>query len=351
MQIQSWSFLPSATAADSLSRQTQPRTSFFRLRRLISYAAFAVLTCATALAQVHAYSTIVVFGDSLSDTGNVLHLSLRKYWIPVPANVPLLGEDYTLGRFTDGYDTSPHARRHFGVWIEQLAAALPGHPLVFNSLDHGTNYAYGDATTADGFNTLYFGIGNASVQIENIGQQITDYLATNPHIDDHTLFVVWGGAEDFLSAIANNVVLTPNDVQSAAVRQTSNIQRLIQAGATQFLIPNLPPLGLVPRLNGSSATSGPANTLSQIFNGYFATGIASLKGWYPGVTFYQLDVYDLFLDVAASPGKYSLTNVTGPADNLPWFANPDSYLFWDDLHPTTTGHFILAAAALDLLSH
>jgi phospholipase/lecithinase/hemolysin len=310
---------------------------------LISFAAFAILTCATALAQVHAYSNIVVFGDSLSDTGNVLHLSLHKYWIPAPANIPLLGEDYTLGRFTDGFDTSPHARRHFGVWIEQLAAALPGHPLVFNSLDHGTNYAYGEATTANGFSTLAF--GNFNVQIENIGQQITDYLATNPHIDDHTLFVVWGGAEDLLNASSQN------DVINAAVNQTMNIQRLILAGATQILIPNLPPLGLVPRLNGSTATSGPANMASGLFNFNLATGIASLKGWYPGVTFYQLDVFDLFLDVAASPGKYSLTNVTGPADNLPWFANPDAYLFWDDLHPTTTGHFILAAAALDLLSH
>jgi phospholipase/lecithinase/hemolysin len=346
MRIPFWSFLAAASPANSLPRRPQPGKGLPRLRTLISFAAFAVFSCAGVLAQTNNYSTIVVFGDSLSDTGNVLHLSLHKYWIPVPGYVPLLDEDYTLGRFTDGFDTSPHARRHFGVWIEQLAAALPGHPLVFNSLDHGTNYAYGDATTANGFSTLSFGIGNASVQIENIGQQITDYLATNPHIDNHTLFVVWGGAEDLLSASSNN------DVLNAAVNQICNIQRLIQAGATQFLIPNLPPLGLVPRLNGSPVNSQAANAASLLFNSYLATGIAFLKGSYPGLplNFYQLDVFSLFVSVVTSPGSYSLTNFKDPADNLPWYANPDTYLFWDYLHPTTTGHYILASAAIDLMS-
>jgi phospholipase/lecithinase/hemolysin len=319
---------------------------------LISFVAFVVLTCATALGQVHAYSTIVVFGDSLSDTGNVLHLSLNNpFGIPVPAYVPLFGEDYTYGRFTDGPDTVPYGRKHFGVWIEQLAAILPGQPLVINSLDHGTNYAYGYATTANGTSTLSFG-GGDSVQIEDIGQQITDYLATNPQIDNHTLFVVWGGAIDLLGALSAS---SPNDVFEAAAHQTLNIRRLIQAGATQFLVPNLPPLGLVPRLNGSPATSLPANAASLLFNSYLAIGVAILKDSYPRrhLTFYQLDVFNLFLRVVASPGSYSLTNVKDSADNLPQpqYANPDTYLFWDDLHPTTTGHYILASAALDLLSH
>jgi phospholipase/lecithinase/hemolysin len=313
---------------------------------LLSFAAFAVLACATALAQARAYSTIIVFGDSLSDTGNVLHLSEDKFGVPVPGPlIPL--ENYTLGRFTDGPDTSPHAVRYFGVWVEQLAAALPGQPLVINSLDHGTNYAYGFATTANGFSTLSFGINNDSVQVENIGQQITDYLATNPHIDDYTLFVVWGGATDLLSATS------PKDVLGAAARQTLNLQRLIQAGATQFLVPNLPPLGLAPRFNGSPATSVPASAASLLFNSYLATGIAILKDFYPRrhLTFYQLDVFNLLLRIVASPGSYSLTNVKDRAQDLPPTGNPDTYLFWDNLHPTTRGHNILANAAIDLMSH
>ena len=76
-------------------------------------------------------------------------------------------------------------------------------------------------------------------------QQITDYLATSPKISRQTLFVLWGGAIDLLHATSSN------DVVRAAINQALNVQRLINAGATQFIIPNLPPLGLVPRLNGS----------------------------------------------------------------------------------------------------
>jgi len=31
--------------------------------------------------------------------------------------------------------------------------------------------------------------------------------------------------------------------------------------------------------------------------------------------------------------------------------NHDTFLFWDDLHPTTRGHNIMATAAINLLSH
>src|SRR3974390_337388 len=94
MQIQSWRFLFSASQTDPLPRPTQQRTGLSRLRALISLAVFTVITCAAALAQAHEYSTIVVFGDSLSDTGNELHLSLDKYGVPVPGYIPLL-ENYT----------------------------------------------------------------------------------------------------------------------------------------------------------------------------------------------------------------------------------------------------------------
>jgi len=31
--------------------------------------------------------------------------------------------------------------------------------------------------------------------------------------------------------------------------------------------------------------------------------------------------------------------------------DPDTYLFWDDLHPTTKGHDILAQTAASLITH
>ena len=36
-----------------------------------------------------------------------------------------------------------------------------------------------------------------------MGQQLADYLATNPTITNKTLFVVWGGANDLLNATSS----------------------------------------------------------------------------------------------------------------------------------------------------
>jgi phospholipase/lecithinase/hemolysin len=330
----------------SVKRHTRVQAAgagFSRLRTMVCAIIFAVIAGAVTVAQVKDYSTIVVFGDSLSDTGNVTHLAYAKYGIYAPG--PAV--DYTLGRFTDGGDTIPAARNYMGVWIEQLAAMMPSRPQIKDSLDGGTNYAYGFATTKSGTSPLcLFSCDTYSVQVENIGQQITDYLATQPKIDNRTLFVIWGGADDLLNATS------VNDVVDAAVRETFNIQRLIQAGAKQILVPNLPPLGLTPRFNGSLSTQVTASAASALFNSYLGLGISLLQDLYGRrrLTIYQLDVFSLMRSIVASPSTYSLTNVTDAAQgNI--YVNPDTYLFWDDLHPTTRGHNILADAAASALSH
>ena len=287
-----------------------------------------------------AYTSIVIFGDSLSDTGNVAHLTAAKYGVRIPGPEA----DYTDGRFTDGADTLPAAQKYFGVWVEQLAAMLPAKPEIKDSLDGGTDFAYGFATTGSGTGLFTFGKSDSlSVNVNNIGQQITDYLATHPRIDDKTLFVVWGGAIDLLYATS------PDDVAEAAIRQTLNIQRLIDAGATQFIVPNLPPLGLVPRLNGSPATSVPGTQASVVYNDLLGGGLAILRDFNRDrrLQLLQLNVFALFNKIVASPSKYSLVDVTASSQGIA--VDPDTYLFWDDLHPTTRGHNILSCTAATLI--
>ncbi|MGA8085982.1 MAG: SGNH/GDSL hydrolase family protein [Terracidiphilus sp.] len=336
MSRQSLLFRASLSRENSMPRRTRTGLSF--LQTWMCVVTLALVAAASALAQANDYTTIVVFGDSLSDTGNVAHLTEVQHGVRIPG--PLA--DYTDGRFTDGYDTAPPALNYFGTWVEQFAASLPGQPEVRDSLDGGTNYAYGFATTGNGTSPL--ALGPLTVQVDNIGQQITDYLSTHPTIDNHTLFIVWGGAVDLLYATSSN------DIFNAAVRQTLNIQRLIQAGATQFLVPNLPPLGLTPRFNGSAATALSATTASLFYNGDLAIGISVLRDFYPRrhLAFYQLDVFKLLRGVVSAPSAYSLVDVEHSAQGL--VVDPDTYLFWDDLHPTTRGHNILASAATNLVT-
>jgi phospholipase/lecithinase/hemolysin len=287
------------------------------------------------------FTSIVIFGDSLSDTGNVAHLTYDKYGFRVPGPIA----DYTDGRFTDGYDTLRPAELYSGVWIEQLARSMPSKPEVKNSLDGGTDYAFGFATTGTGTSVFTFGPGKTlSVNVENIGQQITDYLATHPKINEKTLFVVWGGAIDVLYATSEDNVI------DAGINQTLNIQRLIDAGATQFIVPNLPPLGLVPRLNGSPTTSIPATEASVLYNAVLGSGVSLLRDFNPWKHLHiaQLDVFSLFNKVVATPASYSLANVTASSQDMA--VDPDTYLFWDDLHPTTRGHNILAVTSASILA-
>jgi len=324
----------------------QPRTRLSRSRAWLVFAILTILGSAGALAEVKDYAKIVVFGDSLSDTGNVTHLTYLQCGVPIPGPV-LPAVNYTLGQFTDGYDTVPAAQRYFGNWIAQFAAALPSHPEVRDSLDGGTNYAYGFATTGNGTSPLSFGPSHlCPVQVENIGQQITDYLSTHPRIDRHTLFVIWGGSIDLLNATSQQ------DVVNAVFHEVLDIQRLIDAGATQFPIANLPPLGLTPRLNGSPTAAVTATAGSALFNSYLKTGVSVLKDfyWYRHLTVYQLDVFRLLSRIVAAPSAFSLTNVTTPAQGQS-SVDPDTYLFWDDLHPTTRGHNIVAGSAVKLLTH
>lgn len=319
-------------------------------RHVLTRAVLAcLLFCSAAFAGAQAYTKIVVIGDSLTDTGNdttVSSTTPTSAVAPVPS--PVTG--YTNGRFTSGIDTIPAARNYFGVWLEQFAAMLPAKPTIVNSLAGGTNYAYGFATTGTGQTTFTYGPNMAlSFQVNNMGAQLASYLATKPTIDNKTLFVVWGGANDLITATSQQ------DIIAAAQREAGIVQALITAGATDFIVPNLPPLGLVPRFNGSAATSVPATAAAAGFDQALAAYLGGIPAANPGKTLhiYQLDTYTLFNTVVAAPGNRGFTNVTAPSSAAYATANaainPDNYLFWDDLHPTTHGHNIIALAAMTLL--
>lgn len=323
-----------------------------RSRRVLRVFPALLLVLAAMAAQAQQYTKVVVFGDSLSDTGNDFVL-FSEIGFPFPAPYvlpppyPTYALNYTFAHFTDGADTTPRAMNYFGVWIEQMAAALPARPAVIASLWGGTNYAYGYSNTFDGQTEFNIPGSPYTVYVDNVGQQIDDYLATHPKIDNHTLFVVWGGANNLIDAVGASDA--PAQIVDGAIAQVGNIQRLIHAGATQFLVPNLPDLGSVPRFNSSPADSAAFNDASLLYNTTLDAGVSLLPifNFTRHLTIHKLDVYSLVRGIIASPGSYGLLNATDSSQGLP--VNPDTYLFWDDLHPTTRGHNLLGQAALRVI--
>src|SRR5689334_14901462 len=111
------------------------------------FAIFALQTHQPVSAQTYpAFSKIIVFGDSLSDVGDLRRKMESTYAISYPGG----DFNYSDGRFTNSSDTDPASKRYVGVWHEQLARTFLGLPAATPSLNGGLDYAYGGATTKDG---------------------------------------------------------------------------------------------------------------------------------------------------------------------------------------------------------
>jgi phospholipase/lecithinase/hemolysin len=291
---------------------------------------------------------VIVFGDSLSDDGNIEHVVEDKFFISYPS----LAFDYSDGRFTDSADTFPSSNTYAGTWHEQLAQTFLGLSAAGDSLDGGTDYAFGGATTNGGSsertvisNLAPFIGGELTITIDNLGKQVNDYLASHT-VDPAALYIVWGGGNDLFddSSSAN--------VTATAERVAGLVEQLARAGAVNVLVPNVPPLGLIPNYKDDVLKATALNAASadyrQEFNTQLDSAVSILAGEAITISLSRFDIYGLFYRLAANPADYGFVNVSDSAQFQS--VDPDQYLFWDDIHPTTAGHYQIAAAAFDLLN-
>jgi phospholipase/lecithinase/hemolysin len=312
------------------------------------------LTCTALVAgsafgqTAPAFSRIVVFGDSLSDTGNVRDRTDSKSGGVV--KFPGGSFNYSDGRWTNSSDTDPGSGAYAGVWHEQLARTfLTMTPATF-SLGGGSNYAFGGATTNNGahnetvVSTSAF--GDVTVTIDDMGKQMDDYL--NGHaIDPDALYIVWGGGNDLFNddSVAN--------VFATAERATALMTRLANAGAKYIMVPNVPPLGIIPEYAGTPSKqrslSRAASDYRDILRADMSAAQADLASQGITPTLYPLDVWTNTIRVMTYPSRYGFININSSVQGNS-NANPDQYLFWDKKHPTTAGHYWTAKGANDLLT-
>ena len=216
---------------------------------ILSVVLLALSASASSLAQTPpAFTQVVVFGDSLSDTGNIRDRTGDESGGMV--DYPSHTFNYSNGRFTNDNDTDPLRTTYTGVWHEQLAQTFLGLPAATYSLGGGVNYAFGGATTNNGTHdevAVSTPFGDITITVDDMGKQMDDYLASHA-VDPNALYIVWGGGNDLRNDdSAANVTAT-------AARATALVGRLANAGAQYIMVPNVPPLGDIPRYLDDPAT-------------------------------------------------------------------------------------------------
>ena len=292
------------------------------------------------------FSNVVVFGDSLSDSGNAASLQ------PLPP-----GSSFT---------TNPDP-----VWSEIVAQDFGASGS--NSLAGGPNYAFAGACmnpdTPCDFD-----------QSPRVTEQIEQYfLKSDGRADPNALYVIWGGVNDvadslgyFLKNDPNNLPMaqrfTPQEATLAAASvNVEQIRRLQEAGARHVLVYNLPDISKSPyAVNLGQVAQG---ALTQLGSRYNETLYAGIRESEDGII--PINVHAFFNEIVENPGTYGFTDATGTACGEPdatsavsIICGPEGsglpvtdksganrqYLFADRSHPSGATHEMIASMVTSTLA-
>lgn len=304
----------------------------------VPFVAFLMLLLSGGTVSAASFSGLYTFGDSLSDVGSSpsavmsLYKTLADNCDPSHPCGP-----YFEGRISNG-----------PVASERLAEILfPGMTET-----KFLSYAVAGATSGIG----NFGDGGTATKpgdllpipvpgifpLPGMKGELEQYAKdSGGKADPNALYLVWGGANDYL---------THDNATLAAQNIGGYIGELAGMGARHFLVPNVGDVGRTPfAITHNDVVN--AHNFSLAFNAELATQLGDLSSQFPSADIYQFDTYSFLNGVIANPGANDFINVQdsclalgcGDPGNP---ASPDSYgfLYWDDFHPTTHGHAVLASA-------
>ena len=293
-----------------------------RLALLVSMASMLPF----AVAHAQSYNRLVSFGDSLSDNGNLFMAAGQP---PAPYNQ----------RFTNDK-----------VWAEYLAGPMQGFFTATSYTTGNFNSAFGGART----DAL---VANPPGTVTQIQSYLLVHSGT---FGANDVVSMWAGANDIFQMIptaAGNpstaaAVMTSTSI-TAATNVVTQTGTLATAGAKTIVVFNLPDLSKTPQFNTSPA-AGLASVSSTAFNTALNSGLTTLAGTATGTNIVQVDVQSAFNAIIANPGAFGIANATQACINVTscitgTAAVQNTYLFFDGVHPTATGHHLVANMAAQYL--
>ncbi|MBD2570303.1 SGNH/GDSL hydrolase family protein [Anabaena lutea] len=262
---------------------------------------------------INPFDNLVVFGNSLSDTGNVFEIF--KNFDPQPFGYPA-SPYYYQGRFANGPN-----------WVDYL-----GSKLAFSE-ESVINFAHGGAKAGE--DVVFPGFENNP--IPSVLTQIQQFTTenTNTPVSEDTLYIIWAGHNDFnfLAATADPVEVAKN----AATSIGDAITTLSSLGAKEIVVANLEDLKARPYINPANPTAD-GREFSIEFNNALSQEVNDLESSL-NIDLSVVDIFSFNEEVQANPENYDFTNLTEPLIYItPGTVNPDEYAYWDEAHPTTKLH-------------
>ncbi|MBL8488678.1 MAG: PEP-CTERM sorting domain-containing protein [Rhodocyclaceae bacterium] len=277
---------------------------------------FSTLAFAAALQAAPAfagspYSALYVFGDSLSDNGNMFSFT--------GGASPSAAAGYWNGRYSNG-----------PVAVETMARGMevPLYDSAYGGAKTGPNPAGG----ADHINAAL-----TPFQLGVLGQ-VGRATAPAGSLDSSALYLLWGGPNDIFAMGATPPAVT---VGTAVANMVQAAMQLYADGAKHFYVPLMPDLGLTPasRAGGPVAMAG-ATALTDAYNAALRGALANVDAATPDMDIKFFDSASFLRATVADPAGHGFTNVTAPCIG----GDCTGYLFFDGVHPTALAHGQLGIA-------
>lgn len=279
------------------------------------------------------YSEVYIFGDSLSDAGNI---------------ASLIG-DFPPPYYNNRVSNGPLA---IDVMAGKLGLSVNAS-LHLLGLNQGNNYAVAGAKASE----------NEPIDLNT---QIVSFQANHGNIAPaDALYVIFIGGNDIRSAL----MLTSTEnakatIQSAVSRIYDVISVLNQIGARTFLIINAPDVAQLPETRLiASETNNPdliqrAHSLSSLYEKRLHKMIEKAEEEFE-INVTEFNLFKYFNKVIKKAEKFGFTNTTDACFSSITFtfhpdcnygANFDKFFFFDEIHPSARVHDILGKAFFDAIN-
>lgn len=289
--------------------------------KLIETIGLVILALST-LNQVYAqpeFSKLVVFGDSLSDTGNLAIVDL-----PAP---------YFDNRISNGPVLADLIALEIGANAERS-----GHLL---GSSQGFNYA------VSGGNIL-------GSDPEDLSLQISAYLQrVGGTADPNALYLVFMGGNDIRGLRSQpSLGVAQSQIASIVARLELSISRLVDAGARTFIVPNVANIGRIPETLMREAQEPGTRARAEFYTQRYNTALSQMLQAYQQderLTLVEFDLFSAFELVLNEPARFGFNSVTeGCFDPSSFDVELECLLFgferrafFDQLHPSSATNQII----------